>query len=352
MIRRLISLFLITVLLAACFSLAPAAAETQDNAGTALKISGSSFVAVGKKVSLKANEKVTWKSSDKKIATVTKDGVVKGIKAGTVKIYATNQAGEKITWKMTVVKKPVTSVKIKASTKELDLSDNPTVKLKAKASPSAAAQAFTWKSSDKSVATVSSSGKVTAKSAGTVKITATAVDGSKIKASVTLRVTDRYGKYVTVLKKIEKTSAQKNWTPERIRQAFIDQYGSETVLEDPYETFIITKDDVVLQYSTIDWYREYRVTYLNSKGKPMFRQEYFCLRDPSSLGPGNPTYYFHLEPSVYRIVSVSTPKAEYWLSYEYYGNTYIDKALYDGGTTIRIFTAEEDMTFYQGWPDD
>lgn len=68
---------------------------------------------VGNSLTLKATvkpasgsyKKVTWSSSDKKIATVTKAGVVKGIKAGNVTIKATSVEGSKKTasLKMTVM---------------------------------------------------------------------------------------------------------------------------------------------------------------------------------------------------------------------------------------------------------
>ena len=68
---------------------------------------------VGNSLTLKATvkpasgsyKKVTWSSSDKKIATVTKAGVVKGIKAGNVTIKATSVEGskKKASLKMTVM---------------------------------------------------------------------------------------------------------------------------------------------------------------------------------------------------------------------------------------------------------
>ena len=58
-----------------------------------IKITGSRYVAKGKKIILKAtvspagaSQKVTWKSANKKIAMVSSSGVVKGIKSGKVKI--------------------------------------------------------------------------------------------------------------------------------------------------------------------------------------------------------------------------------------------------------------------------
>ncbi|MDO5132506.1 MAG: Ig-like domain-containing protein [Eubacteriales bacterium] len=50
------------------------------------------------------NEEVSWKSSNKKVATVDRNGVIKGIKQGTAKITATAKdgSGKKATCKVTV----------------------------------------------------------------------------------------------------------------------------------------------------------------------------------------------------------------------------------------------------------
>lgn len=177
------------------------AAETEISKVAAKKItiSGSKYVAKGKKVTLKAavfpakaSQKVVWTSSDEKIAKVSSKGVVKGIKAGKVKITATSKANPKIkaTWKMTVTPKPVKKIAIKAPVKNLDLNGTKTVTLKAKVSPSNAAGEVVWKSSKPSVASVSKKGKVTAKSKGSTVITASAVDGSGVKTKITITVID------------------------------------------------------------------------------------------------------------------------------------------------------------------
>ena len=66
----------------------------------------SGTVKVGKTVTIKVNGsgKFTFKSANKKIATVTKKGVVKGIKKGTTKITV-KANGKKLTFKVTVKKK-------------------------------------------------------------------------------------------------------------------------------------------------------------------------------------------------------------------------------------------------------
>ena len=185
MTRKILSLLMAAAMLVLCFAavLEPTSAEAEI-----LKVTGSTVVAVGKSITLEANKSVTWSSGDKKIATVSKSGIVKGKKAGEVKITAKDKNGKKKTLQVTVYADPVKSVKITAKTLELDLEGTKTIQLKAKASPETAAQSFTWKSSDTSVATVTSSGKVKAVGKGTVKITATAKDGSKKKKTVTITV--------------------------------------------------------------------------------------------------------------------------------------------------------------------
>ena len=186
--KNRIAAFMTAFVLLCCLVI-PAALTAGASADGKLTITGSRFVAQGKKITLKANaKKVTWTTSNKKVATVSSKGVVKGVKAGKAVITAKTSDGRKATWKVTVKAKAATKVKIKAPATELDLNGFDSVQLTAKASPSKAAQSFTWSSSDNAVATVSDDGKVTAHKTGTVTITAKATDGSKKKASVKLTV--------------------------------------------------------------------------------------------------------------------------------------------------------------------
>lgn len=125
-------------------------------------------------------KKVTWSSSKKSVATVSKTGKVTAKKKGTATITA-KVSGKKYTCKVTV-KQPVTSVTLNKKTATLT-KKGATVTLKATAKPSNAnSRKVTWKSSNTKVATVKN-GKVTAVANGTATITATATDGSKKKAS-------------------------------------------------------------------------------------------------------------------------------------------------------------------------
>lgn len=195
--RAAAALLCFVLLFCCCFE---AAAEKKSESIPAsfaskkeLKVSGPEIVAKGKKITLKANQEVTWKTGDKEIATVSEDGVVKGIKAGTVKITAVTKSKPKAkkVLVITVMPKAVKEITITAPYKKLDLEEKKTVKLSASASPAAAAQVFKWTSSNKSVAKVNSKGKVTAVGEGKAKITAEAVDGSGKKASIKITVKNK-----------------------------------------------------------------------------------------------------------------------------------------------------------------
>ena len=121
-----------------------------------------------------ADRTLTWSSSNTAIATVSSNGVVTGVKAGTATITATSNdgSGVKATCQVTVTNVAVTSVALDQTT--LSLVNGTTATLTATVSPdNATDKTVTWSSSNTSVATVSN-GTVTAKSVGTATITATA----------------------------------------------------------------------------------------------------------------------------------------------------------------------------------
>ena len=124
---------------------------------------------------------VSFKSSNKKIATVDSSGKVTAKKTGSCKIYITTDDGSyKDTVKVKVVKKvDVTGVKLNYTSKSVD--KGKTITLKPTIKPSNASNKnVTWESSDTSIATVNSKGVVTAKKGGTVKITCTTKDKKKV----------------------------------------------------------------------------------------------------------------------------------------------------------------------------
>lgn len=130
----------------------------------------------GKKYTLKpvvtpsnSQEKVTYKSSNTKIATVSSTGVITAKKVG--KVTITVQSGkQKATVTLTVKKAPALKVIKNVPTKKT-ITKGKTYTLKPQLYPSGAIAKITYTSSNKSVATVDSKGKITAKKKGTAVIT-------------------------------------------------------------------------------------------------------------------------------------------------------------------------------------
>ena len=139
----------------------------------------------------KASKSVTYKSSNKKIATVSSKGSVIGKKKGTVKITATSKKNKKVksTIKITVKDLKASSVKLNTTSKTVASGKTTTLKATVKGATGFYNQGVTWKSSNTKVATVSSKGVVKGIAAGQATITATEKGGSK-KATCLITVTE------------------------------------------------------------------------------------------------------------------------------------------------------------------
>lgn len=138
----------------------------------------------------KAGKSVKWTSSNKKVATVTKKGRIKALKAGKTVITCTSKLNKKVKVKCRVtVKKPVKTKSIKLSDSSILLDIGYSYKLKAKVSPSTATyKTVKWKSSDKSVVTVSSSGKCVGVAPGEAVITCYSEKYPAVKAKCRVEV--------------------------------------------------------------------------------------------------------------------------------------------------------------------
>ena len=145
-------------------------------------------VYVGKttKISAKATKgaRLSYKTSNKKIATVNSKGVIKGKKAGTVKITITAKKSKYKTVKKTITVK-VYRQKQKITASSVKLTTGQRRNLGAKARTRLA-----YKSSNPKVVTVDKKGNLTAKKTGTAKITVTALANNTYnKTSRTITVT-------------------------------------------------------------------------------------------------------------------------------------------------------------------
>ena len=178
---------------------------------TSVKINQkSASVMVGKTTKLTAtinpsnttqSKTLTWTSSNTKIATVDKNGVVKGIKAGTANITVKTSNGKTATIKVTVVKPtPIKSVKLNKKTLKLELGKSATVKATINPSNTTDNKTLTWSSSNKKVATVDQNGKITAIGAGTATITVKTTNGKKATVKVTVSKINAKKAKITAIK--------------------------------------------------------------------------------------------------------------------------------------------------------
>lgn len=126
-------------------------------------------------VTLYGDRPVSYKSSSKKVATVSKTGTITGKKAGKATITVTGESGCKYKCTVKVVKNQV----INLSTMELKV--GATGKLRVSGE-----KVVSYKSSAKKIAKISKYGTVTAKTEGKAVMTLTCESGKKYKCTVTV----------------------------------------------------------------------------------------------------------------------------------------------------------------------
>lgn len=170
---------------------------------TRISLSKKATMYTGKKLTLKAkvnpanasNKALTWKSSNTKIAKVASNGVVTGVKAGTVKITATAKDGSRksatctVTVRQSVSKITLSKTNVVLPKKGSSYNVRVTVAPKNAYNKNVAVKSAKTKIAKVSASTVKSGKtvKITAVKKGTTKVVFTAKDGSK--KSATCKVT-------------------------------------------------------------------------------------------------------------------------------------------------------------------
>ncbi len=134
---------------------------------------------------------VTWRSSDRAIATVSETGEVTAVSAGTATIYASSSNGKTAECAVTVSKGEVPVESISLTNTELTMHVGHTTDLLAIVRPDDATdKTLTWTISDEEIAAIAPQGEniclITAKELGTTVVTATAVNGVNAKCTVTV----------------------------------------------------------------------------------------------------------------------------------------------------------------------
>ena len=134
------------------------------------------------------NKKLTWTSSDERIATVNREGRVKGVQPGTVTVTAASAEVPEVTGSIDV--QVVRLARSAAFTqKEYDVILGQTAQLAVAVSPEDTTdKSVTYKSNNPKKVSVDENGVVTALAAGKATITATTADGSRRQATTVVKV--------------------------------------------------------------------------------------------------------------------------------------------------------------------
>ncbi len=150
----------------------------------AMLVVGAKLTLKAKLAPVKAKTTLTWSSSNKKVAMVSKNGVVKALKAGTATITVRTANGKKATCKVTV---PAAPTKVAFAKKSYSVKAGKKITLKTKLTPAKAKTTLTWSSSNKKIATVTQKGVVKGIRKGTVTITVKTANGKKATVKVTVK---------------------------------------------------------------------------------------------------------------------------------------------------------------------
>ncbi len=119
---------------------------------------------------------ITWTSEDENIATVSKDGVIKGVNKGHTTIKGTLKNGMFVEVDVTVNIIPITDMTAENDKLEMLKGDKEQLELVIEPEETTEKDMIKWKSSDEDIANVTNTGLVTAKREGKVTITATYED--------------------------------------------------------------------------------------------------------------------------------------------------------------------------------
>ncbi len=129
--------------------------------------------------------KITWSTSNEKIATVSTNGTVKAISAGECTIKATLSSGNIAKCKVKIT--PLYATKISATEKlSIYTSDSKTINVKVREGGKKV-NTITWSSSNNKVAKVNEKGMVTGVKAGTCTVTGILKGGNTVKCVVTVK---------------------------------------------------------------------------------------------------------------------------------------------------------------------
>lgn len=166
---------------AAVTQVKPVAASVRVVKGKTLKAQAVAYVNGG------GTARVSYTSSNKRVATVSSNGTIKGVAAGTTRITAKADNGRKATITVRVVAKAVPLKKITLSNAPTSIKVGASRFVSIKAAPATATGVVArWKSTNPKVLTVDAAGRITAKKAGRATLVAT-VGSRTVRKTITVK---------------------------------------------------------------------------------------------------------------------------------------------------------------------
>lgn len=266
------------------------------------------YVGSSAKLNVKATKgtKLSYKTSNKKIATIDNKGNIKGRKAGTAKITITAKKSKYKTVKKTITVKVVKqNQKITASNVSIYYKKGRYLGAKAKTG-------LTYKSSNSSVVSVNSKGYIVGKKVGTAKIYITAKESSvykKTTKTVVVKVIKQASTPVVKPTATPKPTAKPTATPKPttapMPTATPKPTATPTATPTPKPTEIPAVEPTDVQKSEIDSVcsRQYYNPWMYINNEMCKASSFKFTTDKSLSGKGN---YCYVESSDTSLIRVST----------------------------------------------
>lgn len=262
------------------------------------------YVGASAKLNAKATKgaKLSYKTSNKKIATIDNRGNIKGRKAGTAKITITAKKS-----KYKTVKKTIT-VKVVKQNQKITASNVSLYYKKGRYLGAKARTGLTYKSSNSSVVSVNSKGYIVGKKVGTAKIYITAKESSvykKTTKTVVVKVIKQASTPVVKPTATPKPTSKPTATPKPTTapNPTATPTPKPTETPKPIETPVVEPTDV--QKAEIDniCSRQYYNPWMYTNNEMCKASSFKFTTDESLSGKGN---YCYVESSNISLIRVST----------------------------------------------
>ncbi|MCQ4795788.1 Ig-like domain-containing protein [Anaerofustis stercorihominis] len=268
--------------------------EKAECPSTGISVTSSASMYLSEKKTIKASltpdystDKITFSSSNTKIAVVSSSGVITGKKVGKCYVYAKSTSG-KIAKCLVTVKAPILSV----SKKKISLYTSFGTSIKGSAKPSSYVK---FKSYNNKIVTVSSKGTIKARRAGKTYILVYSSLGRKVKVPITvkqskLKLFKKTGKIIAGKKaKIKAKCSPKNkikFVSSNKRIATVNSKGIVTGKKAGTTTIKVKANGITLKYKIKVLSKSHLTVYISNRKSTCYHYSKTCLKSPKKTTLG------------------------------------------------------------------